>query len=89
MEEKVETERVEDRTIEAENAPTKGQPVMRSNLDNLSIWESLRRYKVVTMIAMAAAFSASLDGYRTNTTNTKRAWTNRRRNQSEWRRRIE
>lgn len=72
MGEKVETERVEDRTTDAGDAPTKGQPVMRSTLDNLSIWESLRRFKVVTMIAMAAAFSASLDGYRTITTNTKK-----------------
>ncbi|KAL4899290.1 hypothetical protein BDW74DRAFT_183822 [Aspergillus multicolor] len=69
--EKVETERVEETTIvhndETETETTaKGQPVMRSGLDNLSIWESLRRYKVVTMIAMAAAFSASLDGYQIN-----------------------
>ena len=71
--EKVETEWVEDRTTEEENAPTKGLPVMRSDLDNLSIWESLRRYKVVAMMAMAAAFSASLDGYRTTTT-TEAEW---------------
>lgn len=74
--EKVETEQVGDRTTEAENGPTKGQPAMRSDLDNLSIWESLRRYKVVTMIAMAGAFSASLDGYRTTTTEAKEAVTN-------------
>lgn len=39
-------------------------PVMRSEVDNLSVWESLRRYKVVSLVAMCAAFSASLDGYR-------------------------
>ncbi|KAL3481246.1 general substrate transporter [Aspergillus californicus] len=47
-------------------AVAKGEPLMRSTLDDLSIWESLGRYKVVTMIAMAAAFSASLDGYQIN-----------------------
>jgi hypothetical protein len=45
-------------------AVTKGEPLMRSNLDDLGIWEGLLRYKTVTMIAMAAAFSAALDGYR-------------------------
>lgn len=44
---------------------TKGDlPVMRSEVDNLSVWESLRRYKIVSLVAMCAAFSASLDGYR-------------------------
>jgi hypothetical protein len=43
---------------------SKHEPVMRSALDDISIWASLSRYKVVTMIAMAAAFSAALDGYR-------------------------
>ena len=44
---------------------TKGNvPVMRSKVDDLSIWQSVRRYKVIGMVAMAAAFSASLDGYR-------------------------
>lgn len=66
MAEKPETERVEETTtVDKDEANSKGQPLMRSELDNLSIWESLRRYKVVTTIAMVAAFSASLDGYRT------------------------
>ncbi|KAL4746877.1 hypothetical protein BDW72DRAFT_206984 [Aspergillus terricola var. indicus] len=67
MAEKVETEKVEETTtVEKDETTGKGQPLMRSELDNLSIWESLRRYKVVTMIAMVAAFSASLDGYQIN-----------------------
>ncbi|KAL4988646.1 general substrate transporter [Aspergillus falconensis] len=67
MTEKAETERIEETvTVEKDEAMRKEQPLMRSGLDNLSIWESLRRYKVVTMIAMAAAFSASLDGYQIN-----------------------
>jgi hypothetical protein len=38
--------------------------VMRSKEDDLSVWKSLLRHKLVATIAMAAAFSASLDGYR-------------------------
>jgi hypothetical protein len=37
---------------------------MRSKVDDLSVWQSIQRYKVVGFVAMAAAFSASLDGYR-------------------------
>ncbi|KAL4865321.1 hypothetical protein BDV12DRAFT_211105 [Aspergillus spectabilis] len=39
---------------------------MRSKLDDLSIWESVRRFKIITSVAMLAAFSASLDGYQIN-----------------------
>jgi len=39
-------------------------PPMRSKSDDLSVWETVKRYKLVTVIAMGAAFSASLDGYR-------------------------
>ncbi|KAL2823213.1 general substrate transporter [Aspergillus cavernicola] len=65
---KTQSEMVELSTTVEETHPavSKGEPLMRSTLDDLSIWESLRRYKVVTMIAMAAAFSASLDGYQIN-----------------------
>lgn len=38
--------------------------VMRTKADELSIWQSLRRNKLIGLIAMAAAFSAALDGYR-------------------------
>lgn len=41
-----------------------GMPVMRSKADDLTVWQSVRRYKFVSLIAMVAAFSASLDGYR-------------------------
>lgn len=40
------------------------EPLMRSKLDNLTVWKSVGRYKNVAVIAMIAAFSASLDGYR-------------------------
>ncbi|KAL1874023.1 hypothetical protein VTK73DRAFT_577 [Phialemonium thermophilum] len=39
---------------------------MRAKSDDLNVWESLLRYKKVGGIAMAAAFSASLDGYQIN-----------------------
>lgn len=39
-------------------------PQMRLNSDDLGIWESVVRHKFITLVAMAAAFSASLDGYR-------------------------
>ena len=39
-------------------------PVMRTKADDLSIWESVRKYKRVGFIAMMASFCASLDGYR-------------------------
>jgi SP family general alpha glucoside:H+ symporter-like MFS transporter len=41
-----------------------GVPLMRSQEDDLSVWQTVRRYKLVGIIAMSAAFSASLDGYR-------------------------
>ncbi|KAB8268354.1 general substrate transporter [Aspergillus minisclerotigenes] len=34
--------------------------------DDLSIWQTVRRYKLVSIMAMAAAFSAALDGYQIN-----------------------
>ena len=37
---------------------------MRTKADDLPIWESVKRYKLVSLLAMVAAFSASLDGYR-------------------------
>lgn len=39
-------------------------PVLRAATDDLSVWQSVRRFKKVGYIAMAAAFCASLDGYR-------------------------
>lgn len=45
--------------------PAKGSAtVMRSRADELSVWQSLRRNKLIGLIAMSAAFSAALDGYR-------------------------
>ncbi|KAF7156313.1 hypothetical protein CNMCM5623_009706 [Aspergillus felis] len=41
-------------------------PLMRCKEDDLTVWQSVRRYRMVAVIAMAAAFSASLDGYQIN-----------------------
>lgn len=43
-----------------------GAPLMRSKADDLTVWQSVRRHKRVGLIAMAAAFCASLDGYQIN-----------------------
>lgn len=40
------------------------QAIMKSSLDRLSVFQAMRVYKRVVLIAMMAAFSASLDGYR-------------------------
>ena len=40
------------------------QTVMKSSLDRLSVFQAMRVYKRVVGVAMLAAFSASLDGYR-------------------------
>lgn len=38
--------------------------VTRSYADSLSIWQAVRQNKTLGLIAMSAAFSAALDGYR-------------------------
>ncbi|KAH6898009.1 general substrate transporter [Thelonectria olida] len=43
-----------------------GVPLMRSQEDDLGVWQTVRRYKLLGFIAMSAAFSASLDGYQIN-----------------------
>ncbi|KAH8691383.1 hexose transporter [Talaromyces proteolyticus] len=66
---KLETETVEHcaRTETKDHEVTKGgAPLMRSKVDDLSIWQSVRQYKLLGAVAMAAAFSASLDGYQIN-----------------------
>jgi hypothetical protein len=64
---KAEIEMVENSTT-VEDLPAMdskgGAPLMRSKADDLSVWQSVRLYKRVGFIAMAAAFCASLDGYR-------------------------
>lgn len=40
------------------------QAIMKSTLDRMSVWQAMRVYKRVVGVAMLAAFSASLDGYR-------------------------
>lgn len=37
---------------------------MRSRADGLSVWQSAGQFKMASLIAMIAAFGASLDGYR-------------------------
>lgn len=61
-----EAETIEMRTNQdmARSASHAEAPVMRSKLDDLSVWQSVRRFKKVGLIAMLAAFAASLDGYR-------------------------
>ncbi|KAM0275909.1 hypothetical protein ACHAQH_007296 [Verticillium albo-atrum] len=39
---------------------------MRAKSDDLSVWQTVRLYKLAGVIAMAGAFSASLDGYQIN-----------------------
>lgn len=44
---------------------SKGEgPQMRLKSDDLGVWESVKQYKLITAVAMVAAFAASLDGYR-------------------------
>ncbi|KAJ5946930.1 hypothetical protein N7454_003769 [Penicillium verhagenii] len=39
------------------------QATMRSKSDDLSVWQTARQFKFMSLIAMVASFSASLDGY--------------------------
>lgn len=62
-------------------------PIMRTKEDDLGVWQSVRRYKWVSTLAMIAAFSASLDGYRKYQLVLELALFNPlsvNRNQSEW-----
>ncbi len=60
-----ESEAVENHTTAEDVPPPKpGAPLMRSKEDEIPIWQSIRRHKLVGLIAMAAAFCAALDGYR-------------------------
>lgn len=58
-------ENIEDASNQGDAMPTKSMgPIMRSREDDLGVWQCVRRFKTVSLIAMTAAFSASLDGYR-------------------------
>ncbi|KAI1846095.1 hypothetical protein JX266_007904 [Neoarthrinium moseri] len=50
----------------ASQAPHDDAPVLRAASDDLSVWQSVGRFRKVGLIAMAAAFAASLDGYQIN-----------------------
>lgn len=62
----IETEGIEARVSQKEHVamPKDNAPVMRAAVDDYTVWQSVRRFKKVGCIAMAAAFCASLDGYR-------------------------
>lgn len=68
--EKTDSEMIDNTIVPAEetgqhpDSKEGGAPLMRSKEDDLSVWQSIRRYKRVGLIAMTAAFCASLDGYR-------------------------
>jgi SP family general alpha glucoside:H+ symporter-like MFS transporter len=50
---------------QGDGMPTKSMgPIMRSREEDIGVWQCARRFKTVSLIAMTAAFSASLDGYR-------------------------
>lgn len=63
---KANAENIEDASSHQGDAiPTKSMgPIMRSREDDLGVWHCVKRFKTVSLIAMTAAFSASLDGYR-------------------------
>lgn len=63
---KANAENIEDASsYQGDAMPTKSMgPIMRSREDDLGVWQCVRRFKTVSLIAMTAAFSASLDGYR-------------------------
>jgi hypothetical protein len=50
-----------------EDVSKSGAPQMRMKSDDIPILESVGRYKLITLVGIAAAFSASLDGYRKST----------------------
>jgi hypothetical protein len=67
---KGEYEAVEQPTAEEDEQCTMtkgGAPLMRSKIDDLSVWQTVRRYKSISVVATGAAFSAALDGYRMGT----------------------
>ncbi|ETS83859.1 hypothetical protein PFICI_05735 [Pestalotiopsis fici W106-1] len=63
-----EIEGIEARVSQKEQVavPKDDGPVMRAAVDDFTVWQSVRRFKKVGCIAMAAAFCASLDGYQIN-----------------------
>lgn len=44
-------------------SPVHAGRALRARSDDLSIWQSVKSYKLISTVAMLAAFSASLDGY--------------------------
>ncbi|KAJ6024835.1 hypothetical protein N7540_005632 [Penicillium herquei] len=64
---KANNETVEDVALDNLQVAEPSRPhLMRSKEDELSVWQSVLRFKVMSGVAMAAAFSASLDGYQIN-----------------------
>ena len=50
--------------VETLHVEYRSDEVMRAKSDDLTVWQTAKQYKLVTLLAMSAAFSASLDGYR-------------------------
>jgi hypothetical protein len=60
----VEKEHIEDSIKPGEaaaDAAAQGQAV--SGYEGLSLWETIKTFKIATMVCFAAAFSAATDGY--------------------------
>lgn len=60
--EKTATTRLEH--LQSDVSPMEAGRTLRTKDDDLTVWETLKKHRLVVLIAMAAAFSASLDGYR-------------------------
>lgn len=85
------TEHLADAGENGGDGATGSAMAMRARDDDLSIWHSLQKHKLVVTIAMVAAFSASLDGYREqlpSSTRTPLVLTLAHRDQSERRHRF-
>ncbi|KAJ5083309.1 hypothetical protein N7456_012736 [Penicillium angulare] len=52
--------------VNSTDARASSTHVLRSKADELSVWQTARQFKVISMVAMVASFSASLDGYQIN-----------------------
>lgn len=63
---KAEVDHVEDANNTTRDAAAiihESPPALRSKIDNLAVFTALKTYRFTALICMAAAFSASLDGY--------------------------
>lgn len=72
---KAEISHIDDAKVDHYNGTDEEEPVhtvvMKSSLDRMSVFQAMRVYKRVVGVAMLAAFSASLDGYRESDNSSK------------------